>query len=67
MNENKMAQVAALFGKKIGEVFSVEFAISRYIARSCFFTADGLFCEDRGPCEIMLNNLLTGRAKIVGE
>jgi hypothetical protein len=66
MAENKMEQVAQMFGKKLGEEFSVEFVCNRNLARCCYFKADGLFCEDRGPCETMLNNLLTGKAVIVG-
>ena len=72
MAENKMEQVAALLGKKLGEVFSVEFVTgslgsNKNFASCCYFTADGLFCEDRGPCEIMLNDLLTGKAVIVDD
>lgn len=67
MAENKMEAVAKLFGKRLGEVFSVEFVCNRNLARCCYFKADGLFCEDRGPCETMLNNLLTGKAVIVDE
>lgn len=70
--ENKMEQVAAMFGKKLGEVFSVEFlngslGRNRNFASCCYFKADGLFCEDRGPCEIMLNDLLTGKAAIAND
>ena len=66
---NKMEVIAALFGKKLGEVFSVEFVTgslrsNKNFASCCYFTNDGLFCEDRGPCEIMLNDLLTGKAVI---
>lgn len=69
---NKMEVIARLFGKKLGEVFSVKFVTgilgrNRNYASCCYFKADGLFCEDRGPCEIMLNDLLTGRAVIVDE
>jgi hypothetical protein len=69
---NKMADVAALFGKKLGEVFSVKFVTgslgrNRNFASCCYFKADGLFCEDRGPCETMLNDLLTGKAVIVDD
>jgi hypothetical protein len=70
MNDNKMAEVAKLFGKELGEMFSVQFITGRmgakgYVASNFFFTVDGLFCEDRGPCECMLNDLLTGKAVII--
>lgn len=61
--KNKMEQIAKMFGKELGEVFSVGFA-SGYFASCCYFKADGLFCEDR-LCEIMLNDLLTGKAVII--
>lgn len=69
---NKMEVIAALFGKKLGEVFSVEFVTgslksNKNFASCCYFTTDGLFCEDRGPCETMLNDLLTGKAVIVDD
>lgn len=69
---NKMEVIARLFGKKLGEVFSVKFVTgsqerNRNFASCCCFKANGLFCEDRGPCEIMLNDLLTGRAVIVDD
>ena len=68
MLENKMPEVARLFGKKLGEVFSVEYpGRNRNFASCCYFKTNGLFCEDRGPCEIMLNDLLTGRAVIIDE
>ena len=62
MAENKMAQVAAMFGKKLGESFTVR--IGTNIASACAFKNNGLFCEGR-RCEIMLWNLLTGQAEIV--
>ena len=70
--KNKMEAVAALFNKKLGEVFSVEYVTGRLgrnrnFASCCYFKNDGLFCEDRGPCEIMLNDLLTGKAVIINE
>ena len=66
---DKMEVIAAMFGKKLGEVFSVEFVTgslrsNKNFASCCYFTTDGLFCEDRGHCEIMLNDLLTGKAMI---
>ena len=69
---NKMETVSAIFGKKLGEVFKVEYVISSLGRRGnfsscCYFKADGLFCEDRGPCETMLNDLLTGKAVIVDD
>jgi hypothetical protein len=69
---NKMEAVAQLFGKKLGEMFSVQFITGRmgakgYFASSCYFTVDGLFCEDRGPCECMLNDLLTGKVAIIDD
>lgn len=69
---NKMEVIARLFGKKLGEVFSVKFVTgslgrNRNYASCCYFKADGLFCEDRGPCEIMLNDLLTGKAAIAND
>ena len=69
---NKMEQIAKMFSKELGEVFSVEFVKgslgrNKNFASCCYFKADGLFCEDRGPCEIMLNDLLTGKAVIINE
>jgi hypothetical protein len=69
---NRMAEVAKMFGKELGEVFSVEFVTgslgrNRNFASCCYFKTDGLFCEDRGPCETMLNDLLTGKAVIIDE
>ena len=58
-----MAEVARLFGKRLGESFTVR--VGTNIASACAFKNDGLFCEGR-PCEIMLWDLLIGRAEIVG-
>ena len=62
MIKNRMAEVAAMFGKKLGESFTVR--VGTNIASACVFKNNGLFCEGR-PCEIMLWDLLTGRAEIV--
>ena len=70
MAENKMAQVAALFGKKLGERFTVERDHDRF---DCKFTLCGLavYGAYENPyidfdC-FVLDDLLTGRAVIVGD
>jgi hypothetical protein len=68
MAENKMKQVAELFGKKIGESFKVK---SKGITKSAYFSYDGLWLDpDDGFRNInhpWLIFLLTGEAEIVEE
>ena len=70
MGENRMAEVAKMFGKRLGERFDVTWANGQrlygYISSGVAFTHDGLFCEDR-PCESMLMDLLTGKAVVEGD
>jgi hypothetical protein len=68
MNDNKMEQVAAMFGKKLGERFTVERDRDIF---DCRFTKRGF--ETSGLYEnpymdfdcFILEELLTGRAVIV--
>ena len=65
MNENKMAQVAELFGKKLGEKFKTTF-----IANSVFvFTPDGIQEIYDGhmfaPNPYVLEAIIKGTVKIV--
>lgn len=69
MNDNKMQQVAALFGKKLGEHFHVEDEpYNDYV-----FEDDGLYVVNTSirwfPVQDprTLHDLLTGEAKIVGD
>ena len=70
MAENKMEQVAALFGKRLGERFTVERDHDRF---DCRFMKNGL--ETFGAYEnpfmdfdvCILEELLTGRAVIVDD
>jgi hypothetical protein len=71
MNENKMAEVAAMFGKKLGEEFVIK---GRYKDNlHCMFWLDGLLYHDGVRIEwlksadYMLTDLLTGEAVIVDE
>lgn len=70
MDENKMEQVAALFGKKLGERFTVE---RDHDIFDCRFMKSGFetFCAYENPymdfdCFI-LEELLTGKAVIVDD
>ena len=65
MAENRMADVAALFGKVIGERFRVNFLSEN---REGVFTESGLQTKDLDVWHInnaWLNYLLTGEAVIV--
>lgn len=71
MAENKMEQVAAMFGKTLDEQFYIIIHNKKYIAR---FTVFGLSVLDEvaNPCEwnlqyALLNDLLTGEVVIVDE
>jgi hypothetical protein len=69
MAENKMAEVAKLFGKKLGEHFCVDCCNTRFLLK---FTSDGLLVFDdswghwNGE-DGMLEALLTGQAVIVDD
>ena len=70
MSDNKMAEVAKLFGKRLGERFTVERAHDRF---DCEFSTFGFMA--RGAYEnpymdfecFILEDLLTGRAVIVND
>jgi len=71
MAENKMAEVAKLFGKKLGEEFTL---MSKYKDKiDCKFTKRGLMYLDKNffdwqvSGDILLTDLLTGKAVIVDE
>ena len=67
MAENKMEQVAAMFGKKLGEEFTVKYQVSKYK----WYIVDNLAFTDRGLTyygkykDAILRQLLTGQAVIV--
>ena len=64
MTENKMEQVAALFGKKLGEEFKVRGAFGEYKA---YFDKGGFMVarKDLWCANSSLVDLLTGQAEIV--
>ena len=70
MNDNKMPQVAALFGKKLGEEFFARIVGNKFEIK-CRFVAsgfqqtviDGLWHDN----DAFLSLFLTGDAKIVDE
>ena len=72
MAENKMEQVAAMFGKELDEQFYIVICKKKYVAR---FTVFGLSVldESANPCEWdlghsrLLECLSIGRAVIVDE
>lgn len=71
MAENKMEQVAALFGKKLGEEFKL---LSKYKDKvDCKFTKRGLMYLDKNffdwqvSGDILLTDLLTGKAVIIND
>lgn len=70
MAENKMAQVAELFGKKLGERFKIRYGdINKTLTDEYIFTPNGLRFK-RGknliiPHNCILEDLLTGEAEIV--
>jgi hypothetical protein len=68
MSENKMAEVAKLFGKKLGEEFTVK---NKYkVEWHCKFTKNGLMYLDKTffdwqeSGDYLLQYLLTGKAVI---
>jgi hypothetical protein len=67
MAENKMEQVAQMFGKKLGERFSIIRYGKRYDARFLErgFEVYGLENPYVDMDAFVLENLLTGRAEIV--
>ena len=71
MAENKMANVAAMFGKKLGEKFEVKSAIRNSYSATVVFTPSGLFISNAGGLVInrmtILEDLLTGEAVIVDD
>jgi hypothetical protein len=71
MAENKMAEVAALFGKKLGHTFRVVSHV-RKIDACVRFTNDGLeyydyMCKKCYPTDAFLREILTGQAVIVDD
>ena len=72
MAENKMEQVAAMFGKRLGEEFKVKSTIRNSYSMTVVFTLSGLFLR-RGRSAVVVNrmtildDLLTGEAVIVDE
>ena len=71
MGKNKMAEVAQMFGKRLGERFDVMCKGNRFTA---YFTEDGIEHEANvkefnwySLNAYMLEGLLTGKAWIVGE
>lgn len=64
MAENKMAQVASMFGKELGEEFAVKNQRSIYYHLA--FTEKGLTFFGKTK-DITLRHLLTGEAVIVDE
>ena len=69
MLENKMRQVAEMFGKKLGEEFSVKYQVSKYkwvIQYHLSFTENGLMVYGKYK-DIILRQLLTGKAVIVDD
>lgn len=71
MAENKMKQVAAMFGKKLGEKFRLEAKTecpSNYVVR---FTKDGIeaisIWGDWRKSNSLLVFLLTGKAEIISK
>ena len=69
MAENKMAQVAALFGKKLGERFGIIRYGKRYDARFLErgFEVYGLENPYVDMDAFVLDDLLTGRAEVAEE
>ena len=70
MAENKMEQVAAMFGKKLGERFTVERDYDRFDCEfaTCGFVTYGAYENPYMDFDgLILEDLLTGRAVIVDE
>lgn len=69
MIENKMEQVAALFGKKLGEEFVVKSTVRNFYHVTVAFTSNGLFLRGENATVVnrldVLDDLLTGEAEIV--
>ncbi len=71
MVENKMADVAALFGKKLGEMFTVKWGSPDFMF-DCRFDEYGLYVLSEPPfsdhfSQRLLYDLLKGRAVIVDD
>jgi hypothetical protein len=69
MAENKMEAVAQLFGKKLGEEFTVKYQVSKYkwyIVDNLAFTDKGLTHYGKSK-DVILRQLLTGQAVVVDE
>lgn len=71
MTENKMEQVAAMFGKKLGEMFTVKWGSPDFMF-DCRFDEYGLYVLSVPPfsdyfSERLLYDLLKGRAVIVDD
>jgi hypothetical protein len=69
MNDNKMVEVAKLFGKEFGEEFTVKYQISKYkwcIEYHLAFTDKGITHYGKSK-DIILRQLLTGQAVIVDD
>ncbi len=71
MAENKMAEVSRLFGKELGEEFTL---LSKYKDKiDCKFTKRGLMYLDKNffdwqvSGDILFTDLLTGKAVIVDD
>lgn len=70
MNENKMEQVAALFGKKLGERFTVERHGERFDCKftNCGFDSYGAYENPYLSFDaFILQELLTGTVVIVND
>lgn len=67
MAENKMEQVAELFGKKLNERFKVK-ALENQEPFEAYFTSSGLIVTfDNYPSTLLLQLMLIGEAMIVDE
>lgn len=66
MAENKMAEVAALFGKKLGEKFKVD---TRQGVYNAYFSENGFIVISISASywDYVLADLLTGEAVIIDE
>jgi hypothetical protein len=71
MAKNKMSQVAALFGKRLGEEFKVKRTIGDFYEVTVVITANGLFLRGKNAIVVnrmgVLEDLLTGKAVITDE
>lgn len=69
MAENKMKQVAAIFGKRLYEEFTVKYQISKYkwcIEEQMVFANNGLTCHGKSK-DVILRQLLTGKAVVIDD